>query len=340
MSKESAMSLATGQPTNNVNPSLITGAMNSVPRETEGASPGLAPTEPVINGIDSDRFAALAKKEAKLQKEREEWKQTTAKERAEIEDLKKKLKDPYDKIQAFEALKAKDPVAALKEIGFSETDIFNYLASQEKKEPTVEEIAKAAASEELGKYKEEQAKVADESKKARDKNLITQYSTQISDAIKANPEKYEYANYYGEQASELAMEFATENVKLNGELLSPDEIAQAVEEYYEEQDKAMSVIKKRNPITGEPLAKGPDAGFTKTPTRTRTLSPQPGVEAPKPIKTLTNKVTATAASTITRRETYDQKKERIIAALKSGTYVPPKQAYSAHFASIYTVLET
>lgn len=326
MSKASAMSLATGQPTNNVNPSLITGAMNDVPRETNGTSPGLAPTDPPVNtGIDSDRFAKLAKKEAEIQKERNEWKVTAAKERAEIEELKKKLKDPYDKIQAFQALKAKDPVAALKEIDFTETDIFNFLANQEKpKEPTIEEIAKAAAGEELGKYKEEQAKIANDAQRAREQGLITQYSTQIGDAIKANPDKYEYANYYGESAKELAMEFATENVKLNGELLTPDQIAEAVEEYYEEQDKAMSVIKKRAPRTAE-IEASKEAPFTRTPVRTRTLSPQAGQPAAAPMKTLTNKVTATAASTITRRETHEQKRERLINALRTGTYVPPKR---------------
>lgn len=317
------MSLATGQPTNNVNPSLITGSMNgSVPRETIPNALTNTGTEQANQGIDSDRFAMLAKKEAKLQKEREEWKTSSAKERAEIEDLKKRLKDPYDKIQEFEKLRASDPVSALKSIGFSETEIFNYLAGQEKKEPTVEEIAEQVADKKLSSYKQEQAKIADDAKKAREQGLVSQYSTQIADAIKANPEKYEYANYYGTAAAELALEFATENVKLNGELLSPDEIAAAVEDYYEEQDKAMSIIKKRSPQA--PLAQQQSADGSKPMQRTRTLSAQPGKEAPLPVKTLTNRVAATAASTITRRETYDQKKERIIAALKNGTYVPPK----------------
>ncbi len=320
MSKEAAMALMTGQPTNNVNPSLITGAM---PKE-EGLSPGLdVPQEsapsPEAKNIDSDRFAMLAKKEARLQKEREEWKLNTQKERAEIEDLKKRLKDPYDKIQEFEKLRSEDPIAALKSIGFSETDIFNYLAGQEKKEPTVDELARAAATEELNKYKEEQAKIANDLNKAKEKALIDQYSGQIGDVIKANPEKYEYLNYYGSIATELAMEFATENARMNGELLSPEEAAQAVEEYYEEQDKAMSVIKKRNPAPRiDPL---PETGVGKQDVRTRTLAQTPGAQ---PMKTLTNKVAATTASTITRKETHEQKKERLISALKAGTYVPRK----------------
>lgn len=324
MSKEAAMALATGQPVNNVNPSLITGSMNGVTTSDPGiGSPGLTPVE-VATGIDSDRFAMLAKKEAKVQRERDEWKATMAKERAEIEDLKAKLRTPYEKIQAFEALRAKDPIAALKEIGFSETDIFNYLAGQEKKEPTVEEIAEQVADKKLSTYKEEQAKVADDARKVREQGLVSQYSTQIASAITASPEKYEYANYYGEAAKELALEFATENVKLNGELLSPEEIAQAVEDYYEEQDKAMSVIKKRNPPSANEEKLTAEQQYTKTPVRTRTMAAKAGEPAPAPMKTLTNRVTATAASTITRRETHEQKKERIIAALKSGTYVPPK----------------
>lgn len=319
MSKAEAMAMMTGQPTNNVNPSLITGGM---PKET-GLSPGIdvpqesAPTSEAKN-IDSDRFAMLAKKEARLQREREEWKVNTQKERAEIEDLKKRLKDPYDKIQEFEKLRGTDPIAALKSIGFSETEIFNYMAGQEKKEPTVDELARAAASEEVNKYKEEQAKIANDTQKTKETALIEQYSSQISTAIKANPEKYEYSNYYGSVATELAMEFATENVKMNGDLLSPEEIAQAVEDYYEEQDKAMSVIKKRNPAPS--INPPPEVGVKKE-LRTRTLAQTPGQQ---PMKTLTNKVAATAASTITRRETHEQKKDRLISALKAGTYVPRK----------------
>lgn len=337
MSKESAMALMTGQPTNNVNPSLVTGAMptTEVASQESGLSPGLdVPQEsaPILEakGIDSDRFAALAKKEAaRLQKEKE-WEAKKAKEYAELEDSKGKIKDFYEKAKTFEEKRAQGQlVEAFKAVGLTDTEIFNMLVEigEGKKPPTPEEIARTAAQEELAKFEEKQTKAAEEARKAKEQTLVSQYTTQISNAISKNPEKYEYANYYGEAAKELAMEFATANAKMNDELLSPEEIAQAVEEYYEEQDKLMAAaIKKRNPPqTGaEQKVEAADRNFVKKVERTRTLAPQAGQPLPPPMKTLTNKIAATAASTITRKETFEQKKERLIASLKNGTYVPKK----------------
>jgi hypothetical protein len=315
MSKEAAMALATGQPVAQVNPSLITGDMGGT------VNPELTPTETppaaqqVKETIDSDRFAMIAKKEAKLVKEREEFK----KEQTAIQEERAKLKAYVDKIEAFEAKRKADPIAALKDIGFTDTEIYNALAEGggEKKEPTTEEIARAAAAEEVTKFKTEQEKIAAEAQKAKEQSLVTEYTTKISSAIKANPEKYEYSNYYGKVAEELAVEFATENVKLNGELLSPEEVAEAIEAYYEEQDKAMSQLKKRQPKETTP---GPTGTIKTEPARTRTVVPPVGAPPPAPSKTLTNKATATVASTVARRETHEQKKERLIAALKAGTY--------------------
>lgn len=313
MSKEAAMALATGQPQNNVNPSLITGDMKT---GEAGLNPGLAPSidppqnEKVKEKLDSDRFALLAKQEAKTVREREEFK----KEKAAFEEERAKARDLVGRINAFEEKRKSDPVAALKDIGFSETEIFNFLAVQEKKEATPEEVAKAVAEEQIKQFKEEQAKIAGDAQRAREQGLVKKYQTQISSAIKADPEKYEYANFYGPAAEELAIEFAKKNVEVNGELLTPDEIAQAIEDYYEETDKAMSTLKKRQ---SKIEAKSVESEV-KAPERTRTLSPQVG--APQPTKTLTNKIAATVASTVTRRETHEQKKERLIAALKNGQF--------------------
>lgn len=311
MSKEAAMALATGQPVTSVNPSLITGAM------TTEVNPELKPTETpaqneaVKDVLDSDRFAIFAKKEAKLVRDREEFK----KEQVAVQEEKARLKAFADKVTAFEEKKKIDPVAALKEAGFTETDFFNLMASQEKKEPTTEEIAEQVADKKLASYKEEQAKIAADAQKDKEQALVTEYSSKISSAIKANPEKYEYANYYGKMAEDLAIEFATQNVKINGELLSPEEIAQDVENYYEEQDKAMSALKKRQPK----VETQPADGAKKEPVRTRTIAPPIGAPTQQS-KTLTNKATATVASTIVRKETHEQKKERLISALKAGTY--------------------
>lgn len=302
MSKEAAMALATGQPVTQVNPSLITGDMGAV------ATPP-PPTE--VPGLDSDRFAQFAKKEAKRVQEEKIFKE----ERAQFEEERTKLRTVADKIHAFEEKRKTDPVSALKDIGFTETEVFNFLAAQEKKEATPEEVARAIAVEEVTKFKEEQASAAAELQKAKEVKLVSSYTASVVAAIKSDPEKYEYANFYGESAQELGLEFATQCAKLGQTVPDAKEVADYVENYYEEADQAMATIKKRQPK----IESQTTDGAKKEPVRTRTVTPPVGFT---PSKTLTNKTTATVASTISRKETHEQKKERLIAAVKAGTYVP------------------
>lgn len=305
MSKEAALALMTGSTPATVNPSLVVGELP--PQEKAPIAEAATSDAPPVKELESDRIALVAKKEAKVVARELELK----KRAAEYEEKEVKLKEYMQKIEAFEAKRKENPVEALKDIGFTDTEIFNYLAAQEKKEPTPDEIAKKAAADEINKFKEEQKEIAAKADKERQQALVTEYTTKIGSAIKANPDKYEYANYYGKVAEELALEFATECAKQGQELPTPDEVAQAVEEYYEEQDKAMSALKKRQPkVEPKPVVEGKVG-----PERTRTVTP-PQQQS----KTLTNKVAATAASTVTRRETHEQKKARLIEAVKNGTY--------------------
>jgi Holliday junction resolvasome RuvABC DNA-binding subunit len=305
MSKEAALALMTGSTPEVVNPSLVVGEMPAQEAKIEEAPTSDAPAP--AKELESDRIALVAKKEAKLVARDLELK----KRAAEFEEKEAKLKDYMQRIEAFEAKRKENPVEALKDIGFTDTEIFNYLAAQEKKEPTPAEVAQKAAADEITKFKEEQKEIASKAEKERQQALVTEYTNKIGSAIKANPEKYEYANYYGKVAEELALEFATECAKQGQDLPTPEEVAQAVEEYYEEQDKAMSALKKRQPkVEPKPVVEGKVG-----PERTRTVTP-PQQQS----KTLTNKVSATAASTISRRETHEQKKARLIEAVKNGTY--------------------
>lgn len=306
------MAALTGNPEVQVNHSIITG---EIPTNGAIPNPSLDTSSPVDNKVvrqvlDSDAAAIMARKEAKFVRERNEWNKTRDIEKAEIEDLKKKLKDPYDKIQAFEAKRKEDPIAALKEIGFTETEIFNFLSSQEKKELTPEDIARAAAQEELGKYKDEQAKLLAEAEKLRDDGIISKFQETISKTIKADSDKYEYIAFYGTEAEDLVFKTVNSVLKDEGKLIDLKEALELVENYYEEQDKAMSSIKKRQPK--EALS----PGLAPAPERTRTITPPVGNNPPS--KTITNRLSPTASSTVKRAETHEQKKARLIDALKRG----------------------
>ncbi len=316
MSKESAMAALTGVANPVVNHSIITGEL---PKNGAVPNPALDLEAPVQNQavktvLDSDAAAIMARKEAKFVRERNEWNKKRETEQAEIEDLKKKLKDPYDKIQAFEAKRKENPIEALKEIGFSETEIFNFLSSQEKKEPTTDEIARTAAQEELAKFKEEQAKLTSDAQKSRDETVISKFKSSIKESISAGKDKYEYLAFNGPLAEELVYDTVNEILKDTGELIDLKEALELVENYYEEQDKAMAQIKKRQ-VSSQSPGQAP-SDVKKEPERTRTITPPP--QPNPPAKTLTNKLSPSSSSMVKRQETSEQKKARLIDALKRG----------------------
>lgn len=313
MSREAAMSMLTGQA-----PSV---AQTSTEGQVATVGPEV-PKAPDQGQLDSSRFAQLAKKEAQLVKEREE----TKRDREAIAAEKAKLKAIQEKFARFEEKRKTDGIAALKELDYTEADFFNWAAAQEKPEPTPEEkiaqAAEAAAEARIKKFEEEQqAKLAKEQAE-RDQSLITSFKSDISSALEASKEKLEYCAYYGPLAEELAYEFVVEAVRQSQGKDCPtaQEALEAVEAYYEEQDKAMSSIKKRSPQqqpTPEPEATG------KAPERSRTVTPgYPKEEQPKPTinksRTLSNAATATVASTRPRVETREQKRERLMEYLRNG----------------------
>jgi|WetSurMetagenome_2_1015567.scaffolds.fasta_scaffold328232_2 hypothetical protein len=290
MSKETALAAA-GAPTT---------AIEAIPVVTE------APKDE----ISSQKFAIFAKKEAALQKEREQLKQERdqwLKDKEEMERWKKTAGE-------FDETRKKDPIAALKAIGITETEIVNFLNEQKGQEPTPEEIARKIAKEEATT---EAQKIRDELKaqteaqtKERNDKLITGLKSDISSLIKDNVEKYEYCAFEGPSAERQIYEIIVENLKTNNELLSVEQATQIAEEYYEARDKQMSSLKKRQPVIVEPekttdVVRKEDAG------KIPTSNARP--------KTLTNNVTATTAATaaINRRETPTEKKQRLIASLRS-----------------------
>ncbi len=304
MSNESALALLNGTP-----------APSTEAPKTD--TPTGAPTP-----LASTPIAALARKEAALLREKQEFKR----QQQELESKMVSARKIQETYENFQKTKAQDPLAALKELGFSEADIFNYMAEQ--KEPTPEEkMAKAAsdaAEAKIKAFEEAQVKKASLEQQERDKQLIASYKGDLAKAYQSDPAKFEYCNYYGPAAEALMYETAMEVVRQsNGQdVLSPQEAAELVESYYEEQDKLMiGKIKKRNAQRDEPT---PQEKIQQPPTRTRTLqAPAPGQEPPKaPInktRTLTNAATGTVASTrLKMNETREQKRDRLLTALKEG----------------------
>lgn len=286
MSKESAMAL-----------------MNGTPAPVEVVAPAAPVTEVApTKEVDSDRFARLAAKEARLVKEREGFKT----EQQRLLDERKGLEEVQAKIKHFEELKKTDPVQALKDIGFTEDDMFNFLSGKVKEELTPEQKAEAAAQAAIKKFEDAQeAKAKKEQEDAYDQS-IKSFKGEIKSAIAKETETYEFLNYQGALGEELVYETILEIYKIDKEILPHEAMKEALElaeSFYEEEAKKMMMLKKLAPKVEATPAK---------------------VEEPKaPVKpsiapSLTNKVTTTIASTVPRPETRAEKRARLEEQLRAG----------------------
>ena len=291
--------IPTAQPASPAAPVVKTPAAGAA---VDPAAPAAAAASPEL---ESTRFTHLAKKEAELQRARETFKA----EQTQFMTEKQKNQKIYDNLTKFNELKLKDPVAALKFIGFNEKDLFNFIAAQQDTR-TPEERARGAAQDEIKKFTDKQASDAAAANEVRTKEVLGTFRSNIDKTIASNTEKYEYVNFHGTLAADLVYETVTavlmDDLKTNPKALpiSLDEACQMVEDYYEEQDKAMSALKKRQPQTPEQQAAAAAAQPLKA-----EVSPRP-----KPSPTLSSKAGASIASTSSRvhGESADAKKARLI----------------------------
>jgi hypothetical protein len=243
--------------------------------------------------MQSTVFAKLAAKEAKLVKEREEFKAQQEKLLAEREDVKKVM----DMVKEFEQLKNTDRLAALKKLGFTDNDLFEAMAAtSEPKEETLEDKASKIAQAKIDEYAKTQAQKQAEAEQARNEEIITRYKGDITKTYADDKDKYPMSNFYGQAATDLAYQLVLEISDKEKKVISAQEAVDLVENYYEEHYKQLQALK--TPKVVEP--------------------PAPAPEAPKS-KTLTNSVTASGTSLAareTRRETQAEKRARLIAQLQ------------------------
>lgn len=290
MSLESAMAVATGQP---------------IPQSPGLAQADVPATPEVPKELESSRFAHLAKQEAALVKQREEFK----KERDLINSEKEKLKPIQEKLLKFEELKKKDPLAAIKMLEFSDTDFINYMASLEDTS-TPEDKARKAAQEEINKFTSEQKKKEDELRNSTNNRIINEFKSSISNVFSSDKEKFELSNRMGKTAEDMAFDFVAECVKIGMEPPTAEEAASMTEEYYENYFKEIMTSKKLTPKEAAQAAK---EAVSDAPLKAE-VSPRPS----QPSKTLSSKTTVTTASTVTRRETPSEKRERLMRKLANG----------------------
>lgn len=317
MSKSAALSMLSGLPPQETTAGLMTPDLPQTLPESLGKTDDQT-HEAKPDELQSNRMAIFAKKESKLQQEREALKkerESYLKDKEESDAIRNRQKQ-------FEETKQRDPIAALKLLGYSETEIFNGLAEQEQgaKELSPVEAARQAASEEVQKIREELATEKATLEKERNDRLISNLKADIGSTIQKEADKFEYCNFEGESAHEQIYEIIVDELRETGKLLSPSEAAEIAEELYEARDKAMMGIKKRQPAGNKPE---PESAVTtpEAPSSVKQgIPPKANVASPAKPRTLTNQVTSTIASTAAKtRESSAAKRQRLEEALRRGS---------------------
>lgn len=309
MGKDAALSMLAGTPSV-ANPSIMTPGVSATSAPTEAVADTNVPHGTTL---DSDRFAHLAAKEAQLVKQREQYKS----EQQKLYEEKQKLKSVKDQIDKFQALQKQDPVAALKEIGFKEEDILNFLADKQPEEQTPEQKIALAAQAEVQKLRDEMKAKEDADLKARDDRAINGYKNEIGKTITKEADKFKFLNHYGPIAEDLVYETILEITRTE-ENINPHEIMkealELVENHY--MDDYQAKVKFMTPKQIEEAVQAP-----LPPQRTRTIqAPVNPVDKPvhKPAPTLTSRATATIAGSIPKPETKAQKRDRLESILRGG----------------------
>jgi hypothetical protein len=261
---------------------------------TEGAAEQ-PKSEPQI--LESERFAALAKREQKNVHRELQLK----KQEEELAAKQKELETKLTPFQEFEVLKSKDPVAALRGLGFSETDIFNWLADSEPKELTPEQKAEAAAQKKIDEFRKEQLEAAQKAQAERETEVLTRFRGRIKTFLSTNKDKYEACADQGSIAEEMAYRTIEQIAKDTGEVISLDEAFQALESYYDGEYERMSKYNKFKKATEVEQVIG---------------SPKKEEPVSRGTKTITNAAAPTIASQVPKNETREQKRERLINQIK------------------------
>jgi hypothetical protein len=266
-------------------------------QEGDLTAPGAVEPEPKKEEPLSSRFAALARKEKAALKRAQEVK---ARE-AEIEAREAKVREQEESY----TLGKKDPIAALKRLGWSYEDITNHILNDQK--PTPESEIKSVR-EEMAQWRKQQEEEKEkerlsleDKKKADYDRAIEDFKSEMNEYIEQNTETYELINLHEQQELVYATIEEHYQTTLNAgkpKILSNKEACDLVESYLESQLEKLAQTKKFKSkySAPQPEAEGQDKGAT-------------------PVKTLTNNMQSSAAPSSLPAKTEQERLQRALAAL-------------------------
>lgn len=238
----------------------------------------------------SDKFAALARKEAEVFRKAQAVRQQQAALARQAEEIK-----------AFQQAKQSallNPLDALKQLGLTYEQITEYVLNDNKPTPNAEVQAVRQEIEEFKRsQREEQQRLLEQQKAiatAEQQQIVEQFREEVNEYVSQHSETYELTALYN--GANLVSDVIEEHFKQSGKLLSIPEAAKLVEEHYEDLARKTLATKK----------------FAAT--QQKAASPQEVQQTPAPRMgpTLTNNLTATVAANPQRPRSDE---DRIRAAL-------------------------
>lgn len=200
-------------------------ANGSAPAAVDGANP----SPPVDQGGEfADRFASLARKEARHVQEVQKFK-------AERQE--------FDQYRALKEKAKNDPVSVLEHFGLSYEGLTQTYLDKDKVLTPEEKIA--ALEKRLDDDKSAAQKAQEEAERAEEQGHIDAHKARISDFVKADPVKYELINHEGKAGQDMIWEVTEEWYNThNGEIIPIDKASDLVEQWLEDRLSGIKGLKR------------------------------------------------------------------------------------------------
>lgn len=222
----------------------------------------------------SERFAALARKEADVFRKAQAIRQQQA-----------ELARQAEEIRAYQSARQQaklNPLDALKQLGLTYEELTEYVLNDNKPTPTAEVAALKQEIESFKRQSEEERRRETESRKAAEveqqQQIVEAFREEVRDYVSQHTETYELTSLY--DGANLVHEVIEEHFRQTGKLMGIPDAAKLVEEHYEDLARKAQATKK----------------FAAT--KQNATPPQATTQpvAPKPGATLSNDLMATVAA--------------------------------------------
>ena len=190
----------------------------------------------------STRFAALARREKMLQERERKLKE-------EFEGERSKRQSEADKYARYDSLKERfetDPLAVMEEHGWSYDQLTDRILGAEDRTDFDPKAEIEALREELKRRDEDASNQAEEQLLAEEEAQVEQYLNdyrgQVQKVVEQDRDKYELVHL--NNAQEEVLNVAAEYYKTHQQLISAEQAADLVEDYFTEEARKMLGTKK------------------------------------------------------------------------------------------------